>query len=65
MPENYNHRYFPPTQKLLLPVDMMDWLDDNDEVFIYHELLQNLDLSTFYTKYREDGIVSVIPCKLT
>lgn len=55
MPEKYNRRYFPPSQKLLLPVDMMDWLDDNDEVFIYHELLQNLDLSSFYKNYREDG----------
>jgi transposase len=34
---------------------MTEWLKPNDEVFIYQELLQNLDLSKFYEHYRKDG----------
>jgi len=55
MEHNYNRRFFPPTQHLLLPVDMTEWLKPNDEVFIYQELLQNLDLNKFYENYRKDG----------
>jgi len=34
---------------------MTEWLKPNDEVFVYQELLQNLDLSKFYENYRNDG----------
>lgn len=55
MEHNYNRRFFPHTQQLLLPVDMTEWLKPNDEVFIYQELLQNLNLGPFYEPYRKDG----------
>lgn len=52
---NYNRKFFPQTQQLLLPVDMTEWLQPNDEVFIYKELVQNLDLGPFYEHYRKNG----------
>lgn len=43
-------------QKLLLPVDMTEWLSDDDVVYAITDTLPLLDLSDFYTEYRKDGI---------
>ena len=40
----------------LLPVDMTEWLSDDDVVYAITDTLPLLDLSDFYTEYRKDGI---------
>lgn len=43
-------------QQLLLPIDMTEWLPDDDVVYAITDTLAVLDLSDFYSAYREDGI---------
>ena len=43
-------------QRLLLPIDMTEWLSDDDVVYAIIETLPLLDLSDFYAEYRKDGI---------
>jgi len=47
---------FPRDQRLLLPVDMAEWLQEDDPVFFIMDVVSNLDLHEMYEVYREDGI---------
>lgn len=42
-------------QQFLLPVNAMEWLSENDITYAILEILSYLDITTFLTKYREDG----------
>ena len=53
MPQNF---LFPQRdQPLLLPVDMRDWLPEDDLVFVVLDAVAALDLGEFYRSYRADG----------
>src|SRR5215510_9675646 len=53
MPQNF---VFPQRdQPLLLPVDMRDWLAEDDLVFIVLDAVATLDLGGFRRGYRADG----------
>jgi transposase len=53
MPQNF---LFPQRgQPLLLPVDMRDWLPEDDLVFIVLDAVAALDLGEFRRRYRADG----------
>ena len=53
MPQNF---LFPQRdQPLLLPVDMREWLPEDDLVFIVLDAVATLDLGGFYRRYRADG----------
>jgi len=55
MPQHYITR--PSDQQFLLPVDMSEWLPEDDLSKIVLDLVDHkFDLSQFYGKYREDGI---------
>jgi len=47
---------FPRDQQLLLPVDMTEWLSEDDPVFFIMDIISNLDLHEMYEVYREDGM---------
>lgn len=47
---------FPRDQQLLLPVDMTEWLQEDDPVFFIMDVVSSLDLHEMYEVYREDGI---------
>ena len=53
MPYNFirHHR----DQAFLLPEDMRDWLPEDDLVFFVVDLVEEMDLSCFYARYRPDG----------
>jgi transposase len=42
-------------QPLLLPVDMREWLPEDDLVFIVLDAVAALDLGGFRCRYRADG----------
>lgn len=42
-------------QCFLLPEDMRDWLPEGDLAFFVVDLVKEMDLSSFYAKYRSDG----------
>lgn len=53
MPQNF---LFPQRdQPLLLPVDMRDWLPEDDLVFVVLDAVATLDLGDFRRRYRADG----------
>ncbi|HEX3310280.1 MAG TPA: hypothetical protein VHS32_28840 [Streptosporangiaceae bacterium] len=53
MPQNF---LFPQRdQPLLLPVDMREWLPEDDLVFIVLDAVAALDLGEFRCRYRADG----------
>ena len=53
MPQNF---IFPlRDQPLLLPVDMREWLPEDDLVFIVLDAVATLDLGGFRCQYRADG----------
>jgi transposase len=53
MPQNF---LFPQRdQPLLLPVDMREWLPEDDLVFIVLDAVATLDLGEFRRRYRADG----------
>ena len=55
MPQHYITR--PSDQQFLLPVDMSEWLPEDDLSKIVVDLVDHkFDLSQFYGKYREDGL---------
>lgn len=55
MPQHYITR--PSDQQFLLPVDMSEWLPEDDLSKIVLDLVDHkFDLSQFYGKYREDGL---------
>ena len=53
VPQNflYPHR----DQPLLLPVDMREWLPEDDLVFVVLDVVATLDLGEFRRRYRADG----------
>ncbi len=42
-------------QPLLLPVDMREWLPEDDLVFVVLDAVATLDLGEFRRRYRADG----------
>jgi transposase len=42
-------------QPLLLPVDMREWLPEDDLVFVVLDVVATLDLGGFCRRYRADG----------
>ena len=40
---------------MLLPVDMREWLPEDDIVWTVLEVVAGLDLSRFYGRYRVNG----------
>jgi transposase len=42
-------------QPMLMPVDMRDWLPDDDLVFVVVDAVATLDLGAFLRSYRSDG----------
>ena len=55
MPQHYITR--PSDQQFLLPVDMSEWLPEDDLGKIILDLVDHkFELSQFYGKYREDGL---------
>jgi transposase len=53
VPQNF---LFPQRdQPLLLPVDMREWLPEDDLVFVVLDAVAALDLGVFYARYRADG----------
>ena len=53
MPQNF---LFPQRdQPLLLPVDMREWLPEDDLVFVVLDAVATLDLGEFRRRYRADG----------
>jgi transposase len=53
VPQNF---LFPQRdQPLLLPVDMREWLPEDDLVFVVLDAVAALDLGGFYRSYRADG----------
>lgn len=55
MPQHYITR--PSDQQFLLPVDMTEWLPEDDLSTIVLDLVEHkFDLSQFYAKYPEDGL---------
>jgi len=53
MPQNF---LFPqPDQPLLMPVDMREWLPEDDLVFVVLDAVATLDLGEFRRRYRADG----------
>jgi transposase len=53
VPQNF---LFPQRdQPLLLPVDMREWLPEDDLVFVVLDAVATLDLGGFYRGYRADG----------
>ena len=53
MPQNF---LFPQRdQPLLLPVDMREWLPEDDLVFVVLDAVATLDLGGFRRRYRADG----------
>src|SRR5690349_17286157 len=53
VPQNF---LFPQRdQPLLLPVDMREWLPEDDLVFVVLDAVAAVDLGAFYARYRADG----------
>src|SRR5437016_14291570 len=53
MPQNF---LFPQRdQPLLMPVDMREWLPEDDLVFVVLDAVATLDLGEFRRRYRADG----------
>jgi transposase len=53
VPQNF---LFPQRdQPLLMPVDMREWLPEDDLVFVVLDAVATLDLGEFYRSYRADG----------
>ena len=53
MPQNF--LYPQRDQPLLLPVDMREWLPEDDLVFVVLDAVATLDLGGFRRRYRADG----------
>jgi hypothetical protein len=53
MPQNFV--YPQRDQPLLLPVDMREWLPEDDLVFVVLDAVATLDLGGFRRRYRADG----------
>src|SRR5215472_12959765 len=53
MPQNF--LYPQRDQPLLLPVDMREWLPEDDLVYVVLDAVATLDLGGFYRRYRADG----------
>jgi len=47
-----------PEQQFLLPIDVRDWLPEDDIVYMIQSVLGLLDFSSFLSKYRSDGVGS-------
>jgi hypothetical protein len=53
VPQNF---LFPQRdQPLLLPVDMREWLPEDDLVFVVLDGVATVDLGEFYRRYRADA----------
>jgi hypothetical protein len=53
VPQNF---LFPQRdQPLLLPVDMREWLPEDDLVFVVLDAVATVDLGEFYRRYRADA----------
>ena len=53
MPQNF---LFPQRdQPMLMPVDMREWLPEDDLVFVVLDAVATLDLGEFRRRYRADG----------
>jgi transposase len=53
MPQNF--RFPQRDQPLLMPVDMREWLPEDDLVFVVLDAVATLDLGEFHARYRADG----------
>ena len=53
MPQNF--LYPQRDQPLLMPVDMREWLPEDDLVFVVLDAVATLDLGAFRRRYRADG----------
>src|SRR5205814_7030923 len=53
MPQNF--LYPQRDQPLLMPLDMREWLPENDLVFVVLDAVATLDLGEFRRRYRSDG----------
>jgi hypothetical protein len=53
VPQNF--LYPQRDQPLLLPVDMREWLPEDDLVFVILDAVATLDLGEFRRRYRADG----------
>src|ERR1700745_2145368 len=53
MPQNFLFQQ--RDQRLLLPVDMREWLPEDDLVFVVLDAVAALDLGSFRRRYRADG----------
>lgn len=51
----YNFIRHQRDQAFLLPEDMRDWLPDGDLALFVIDLVEEMDLSSFYARYRADG----------
>ena len=49
---------FEKEQLYLFPVNVLEWLPENDVVYVILSILDLLDLSGFLSKYRSDGVGS-------
>lgn len=52
----YNERKLSLDQQLLLPCDLLEWLPEDSLAYAIRDIISTLDLSTFYLKYRKDGL---------
>ncbi|MEE8305200.1 MAG: IS1182 family transposase [Candidatus Tectomicrobia bacterium] len=48
-------RPYAPNQELLLPVSLQEWLPEDHIAYFISEVVEELDLSPFYTAYEGDG----------
>lgn len=47
-----------PEQQFHLPIDVRDWLPEDDIVYMIQSILGLLDFTSFLSKYRSDGVGS-------
>ena len=52
---SYNFKSCNRDQMYLLPPTLQEWLPSNDLVWLLIDAVAEMDLSSFYAKYREDG----------
>lgn len=51
----YNFREYSRDQMYLMPADIRDWLPEDHLAWFVLDAVEQMDLSAFYRKYREDG----------
>ena len=47
---------------MLLPVDMREWLPEDDLVFVVLDAVATVDLGAFYARCQADGRGRAVPC---